>query len=116
MILTAVMDRVLRATPLPLAVVPAAAARIEVRADGRSQPVAVMRHRPDAELFVAAPRDLRALAEALSETWHHHQPTGTHDVCAECGQRAPCGTRRLIAAALAAPGRRADSEPTANDQ
>lgn len=66
--------------------------------EGR-RPLAIFARRPDAELFVRALPDLRAMAAALVETLGLHRDAGG-GVCAQDGQQVPCLTRRVLIAQL----------------
>ena len=70
-----------------------------VTAAGGRRPLAIFARRADAEFFVRALSDLRALAAALVETLGLHRDGGG-GVCAQDGQEVPCSTRRVIVAQL----------------
>lgn len=70
-----------------------------VTAAGGRRPLAIFARQADAEFFVRALSDLRAMAAALVETLGLHRDTGG-GVCAQDGQQVPCLTRRVIIAQL----------------
>lgn len=96
--LAGVMDLVVRASPGPFRIEPAAGGRYALRTEtGRA--VATVNREDDAKVFARDRLDLRVLVTAVAELlgWHYDDGTGH---CAKDGEPVPCTTRRLFDAEL----------------
>src|SRR2546430_2220207 len=85
------MRLIVRASPGPLTAIRRPSGAYQIRTRSIRRPLATFARGADADLYVTAAADLRALAGTVAELLAGHRDDGRGQ-CVACGQHSPCRT------------------------